>query len=289
MKEKGATTVDVYPYETAKQEVFLMRNDDMEWFRRHPRRTRNCFIMHCVSGSAKVRRNIDIFDFEKNMEWTLLPDSVFLIQEATDDFRVEYCVCPPPLFDEVSLHLPAAFIELVSQDSPHKLSTDIEIEANRCAFGLMKVIYKDSSNSLRRQIIINVLQSFYLAHYERLKYRIVESRQMVISAGDKIIKKFWQLLLENYQTQHTVKWYARKLCVTERYLSHIFKQYIGTTPKRTIDDFLTLEIKIELRSTHDTIQQIADRLNFCDQSVMGRFFKRQTGMSPMEYKYAQSK
>ena len=53
--------------------------------------------------------------------------------------------------------------------------------------------------------------------------------------------------------------------------------------KKIIDDFAILEIKVLLQSTGLTIQEIADRLGFPDQSYLGRYFKRHEGMSPKEY------
>ena len=50
-----------------------------------------------------------------------------------------------------------------------------------------------------------------------------------------------------------------------------------------IDDFAILEIKVLLQSTELTMQDIADRLGFPDQSYLGRYFKRHEGMSPREY------
>ena len=264
-----------------------MRQDRMEWFQQHPRRTRNTFIMFCVSGSAKVRRNMEIFDFEQDMEWTLLPDSVIQILEPTEDFLVCYCVCPPPLFDEVTLHLPSAFLDFISEANPYPLATALEREANRCAFGMMQVVYDDSGNAYRHQIIVNIIQSFYLAFYHKMRDRIGEREKTYASAGDQLVKRFYLLLLEHYREHRSVRWYAGQLCVSERHLSQTFRTLSNTTPKQAIDDYMVLEIKIQLRSTHNTIQQIADDLNFSDQSVMGRFFRRHTGMSPIAYRRRQ--
>ncbi|KAA6314445.1 hypothetical protein EZS27_034938 [termite gut metagenome] len=45
-----------------------------------------------------------------------------------------------------------------------------------------------------------------------------------------------------------------------------------------------LEAKALLKSTNMTIQQISDELNFPSQSFFGKYFKRQVGVSPKEYK-----
>jgi len=45
-----------------------------------------------------------------------------------------------------------------------------------------------------------------------------------------------------------------------------------------------LEARAMLKSSHMTIQQIAGELNFPNQSFLGKYFKRMTGMSPKEYR-----
>jgi AraC-like DNA-binding protein len=44
------------------------------------------------------------------------------------------------------------------------------------------------------------------------------------------------------------------------------------------------EAKILLRNPSLSIQQIADQLNFSDQSSFGKFFKKHHRMSPLEYR-----
>ena len=66
-------------------------------------------------------------------------------------------------------------------------------------------------------------------------------------------------------------------------MTGIRRSVTGDSAKKIIDDFAILEIKVLLQSTELTMQDIADRLGFPDQSYLGRYFKRHEGMSPREY------
>ena len=57
-----------------------------------------------------------------------------------------------------------------------------------------------------------------------------------------------------------------------------------TTAKEFIDRAVVLEIKMLLKSSDLSVQEIAYRLHFPDQSYLGRFFKKHTGESPTEYR-----
>ncbi|MDE6987827.1 MAG: helix-turn-helix transcriptional regulator, partial [Bacteroides acidifaciens] len=63
----------------------------------------------------------------------------------------------------------------------------------------------------------------------------------------------------------------------------ICRSVTGNSAKKIIDEFAILEIKVLLQSTEMTIQEIADKLGFPDQSYLGRYFKRHEGISPKEY------
>ena len=45
-----------------------------------------------------------------------------------------------------------------------------------------------------------------------------------------------------------------------------------------------LEIKVLLQSTDLSVSEIADWLRFPDQSYLGRYFKKHTGLSPTQYR-----
>lgn len=56
------------------------------------------------------------------------------------------------------------------------------------------------------------------------------------------------------------------------------------SPKTIIDKRLIIEIKVLLQSTELSIQEIADKLNFPDQSYLSRYFKVNCGITPTDYR-----
>jgi Bacterial regulatory helix-turn-helix proteins, AraC family len=144
-------------------------------------------------------------------------------------------------------------------------------------------IYNDRENRFRNQIAKNHLQSFMLDIYDKC-YRYFDRQEIEGgSRQDEIFKNFIALVHENCISQREVTFYASKLCISTKYLTGICKSVTGEAAKKIIDDFAILEIKVLLQSTGLTIQEIADRLGFPDQSYLGRYFKRHEGMSPKEY------
>ena len=103
------------------------------------------------------------------------------------------------------------------------------------------------------------------------------------SRQDEIFKNFIALVHENCISRREVTFYANRLRISTKCLTGICKSVTRDSAKKIIDDFAILEIKVLLQSTELTIQEIADRLGFPDQSYLGRYFKRHEGMSPKEY------
>ena len=59
---------------------------------------------------------------------------------------------------------------------------------------------------------------------------------------------------------------------------------IIATAKSIIDKHVILEIKVLLKSTNLSVQEISNQLCFPDQSFFGRYFKKHTGLSPLQYR-----
>lgn len=105
--------------------------------------------------------------------------------------------------------------------------------------------------------------------------------------GHIVVKKFFQLVEDNYQNNLTVNEYAGKLAITPNHLTQTVNQLTGKTSSQIIKAKQVLEIKRLLVHTNLSVTEIAERLNFPDQSYFTKFFKRETGISPLQYRTKQ--
>lgn len=103
--------------------------------------------------------------------------------------------------------------------------------------------------------------------------------------GHIVVKKFFQLVEENYQNNLTVNEYADKLAITPNHLTQTVNQLTGKTSSQIIKAKQVLEIKRLLVHTNLSVTEIAGRLNFPDQSYFTKFFKREAGVSPLQYRF----
>ncbi len=102
--------------------------------------------------------------------------------------------------------------------------------------------------------------------------------------AEEYFKQFTHLLGEHYREERSVGFYARQLCITPKYLTTLIKRISGQSVSEWIDNYVILEAKTLLKYSTMSVQEIAYYLNFPNQSFFGSYFKRNTGMSPSQYK-----
>ncbi|WNW02394.1 AraC family transcriptional regulator [Tenacibaculum sp. HL-MS23] len=98
--------------------------------------------------------------------------------------------------------------------------------------------------------------------------------------------RFLDLLNENFKSERSVQFYADVLCITSGYLSKVLKEVSGKTANQLIDEAVILEAKLLLNNPILSISEIAENLQFSDQSFFGKFFKKHTGLSPTAFRKA---
>lgn len=102
--------------------------------------------------------------------------------------------------------------------------------------------------------------------------------------GHIVVKKFFQLVEEYFYQNISVAEYADKLAITPNHLTQTITQLTGKTSLQIIKSKQILEIKRLLVHTNLSVTEIAMKLNFTDPSYFAKFFKRETGISPLQYR-----
>ena len=74
-----------------------------------------------------------------------------------------------------------------------------------------------------------------------------------------------------------------RVAMSKKY-SAVIKEYSGQTVMQWLNRRLVLQAKVLLRGGTEPIGDIAFALGFDEQGSFARFFKRETGMTPTEYR-----
>lgn len=107
------------------------------------------------------------------------------------------------------------------------------------------------------------------------------------SCSDRVTSLMLQLMelvQLHAKTEHTVDFYAARLCISPQYLGRIVQRMLHYPVSRLITDAVVTESKMMLTNPSLTLKDIVSEMRFSDQSVFTKFFKRNTGMTPLQYR-----
>jgi AraC family transcriptional activator of pobA len=104
------------------------------------------------------------------------------------------------------------------------------------------------------------------------------------SIGNADILKFQQLLDTHFREAKEVAYYASKYELSVNTFSKRIKKHFGKSPSELIQERIVLESKKLLHLTTKSIKEIATALNFEDEFYFSRYFKKNVGVSPKEYR-----
>jgi AraC-like DNA-binding protein len=76
---------------------------------------------------------------------------------------------------------------------------------------------------------------------------------------------------------------ARHVAITERYLTHCFRQEMNITPMTYINRYRVTRAKMLLEQGNMNITEVALAVGFSDGSYFNRVFREEVGLTPGAY------
>jgi AraC-like DNA-binding protein len=249
-----------------------------------PRRMGCKLFALCTQGKAQY--SVD------TVEYTVYANDMMIISEGqiTDDvmlsrdFNGMGIIVSDDFFNEIvkDVH-ELSTLFLFTRANPVCHLTQQECDNIVDYFRMLKQKTDDLKHHFRRETVRSLLTTM-IYDLSNIIFRMQNTVDRRQTRGEAIFTQFLQLVELNFRHERRVSWYAKQLCISPKYLSEIIKQVSRRTPNDWIDNFVTLEIRVLLRNSTKSIKEIAQELNFPNQSFFGKFFKEHVGVSPSQYR-----
>lgn len=147
--------------------------------------------------------------------------------------------------------------------------------------------YHNNIDNFSKQIIVSQIESL-LNYSERFYNRQFITRE---KANHQILERLENLLDEYFKSDDlitkglpSVQHIAETLNVSPKYLSSLLKQLTGQSTQQHIHDKLIEKAKEKLSTTNLSVSEIAYELGFEHSQSFSKLFKRQTNLSPLEFR-----
>ncbi len=251
----------------------------------------NAFIIGVgTEGESSGLLNLQEFRIKKDSMFIFAPNSILQARSAKG-LNVNVIAVSPDFLRRINIDT-KQMLPLFLQFAAYpclEISHD-ECQALRNFIALIEEELKGPESEFSTEIIGGLITGTIYKVGEILRRYLAEHPEIENPSRDRAKEHFTQftrLLNENYKRERSVGFYARQLCITPKYLTTLIKRISGKSVSEWIDSYVILEAKTLLKYSDMSVQEIAYSLNFPNQSFFGSYFKRNTGMSPSQYRTRQ--
>ncbi len=113
-----------------------------------------------------------------------------------------------------------------------------------------------------------------------------KGESITMNSAEVLANNFLQLLAEHGAPDRHVSYYAQRLNVSENHLQTTIKKQTNLTVMQWVNNKTVAYIKMYLQDKENnyTLNQIADLVYLGDDTSLIRFFKKETNITPAEYR-----
>lgn len=251
-----------------------------------PFRSDNFSILLVTKGKLKVQLNLVTYELEANDLIVINPQTVMQVLEIEPGVRRSGVIFTMDFL--LQNHLSNTEIDTFNFFAA-KIAPKLKLtEKDSVTFNMLTCLLKEKNTANNTNFFGNEMLShaFHMMLYEiaALYRKQHEGVKTEMPRKEELSMRFIRMLNDNFKKQRSVQFYANALFVTTGHLTRVLKEIAGKTAGQLIDDAVIMEARLLLADPSLTISQIANELQFSDQSFFGKFFKKHTGFSPSQYR-----
>lgn len=236
----------------------------------------------CIEGTVEATLNLNKIQVYPHSLVTLPPGSIFQVNSIEGELKI-YILGFSSQYIEENQHSHFLLDTIYhTLGKPVCSLNEKGVQIAESYFKLMIDLYENLPDKAKKEVAFNLYSDIHKGI--SLLYQSISNERANLSKSEMICRNFGQLVIQHYQNNRNVSWYAEKLGISHAHLCTIVKQITGHTCVEIIASMVIMDAKSQLKSTNLSIQEISDSLNFANMSFFGKYFKRNVGMSPLEYR-----
>jgi len=237
---------------------------------RIPARLAENRLMLVTHGHARFVVDMVQYDVKAPC-YVLLKDKMLLrIQSMSANFLCHMVACSQPSVLSIE---PAAVIPLVEEDGQN-IDQIVRLLWSYC-----------SKTSFPYTVVNPLLEALFQDYVLQARRERLHSPEKLGGRKEDICRQFLSMVSEHCQQERSLSFYANQLCISVHYLCEAVYVVSGHYPMYFIHQALISDAKYLLGYTNQSAAAISGELNFPNPAWFSRFFKRETGFTPGEFRH----
>lgn len=268
-------------------QVFELSTEPLSHYINQNIHLKSSLFILVLEGSTELTINFKKYNIQQDQMAILSFGHFFSIENLSSDFK---CIALYIGKNYITEMYPSEMIyKRVRYDVRMFSSPMLDLEPKESSLisdrlQLLKKVIENTKHRYYKEIVLSTLKLYFLDLSDLIEERTEKLNYERLSRDELFFKDFLDDLVLNYKNEHLADFYADKLNITAHYLNTIVKRLSGQTISDFVYQLLFSDAKMMLEQPNLSIQQIAEELNFSDQSAFGKFFKRKSGYSPKTYR-----
>lgn len=241
-------------------------------------------MIMCIKGNGRIKINYKEYDLSEKQLITIFPNQIIKTVEKSDDLLIEVLFFSIEYVRDFPLLSGNSGIILKLTEEPIISLKEQQVQDILELHGIIIKHYEDVENPFREELSKALLYALIIKIGSYYSDAPKSKKKRKLTRQEQLTKSFFKLLFENFREERTVQFYADKLCLTPKYLTTTVKKVTRHSVSEWINEMVIIEAKKLLKMTDLTVLQISEELNFPNPSFFGRFFKQNTGVTPLKYR-----
>ena len=265
-------------------------NVDLELLK-FPSRIDGFVAAYCRKGHFKCTINLTEYEIHDGMLAVNTPNNIIKLEPAEPSgelVEMTILAVSPKYMNTLSSDLDKIFVDAINMlQSPIMEMAPEEVDLSMQYFKLIDNVINTDSEYRNDSISYLLTSIFYLIGgmlMKRLHAAEENDEKPMSSRNKRTFEMFVELVEKYHNKERSISFYADKLCISSKYLSQIIKSVSGFSAPDVINKYVILEAQHLLRHTDLSVKEIADQLNFPNQSFFYKYFKSHTGCTPNSYR-----